>query len=124
LEQACVTLARWQTIPALASLVLAINISPRQFRHNDFVNQVENCVTRHRIDPSRLELEITESLLIDDVEQTIARMNQLRQHGIRFSLDDFGTGYASLGYLKRLPLFQLKIDQSFVRDLLTDSNDE
>jgi len=124
LEQACATLARWQTIPALASLVLAINISPRQSRHNDFVNQVENCIIRHRIDPSRLELEITESLLIDDVEQTITRMNQLRQHGIRFSLDDFGTGYASLGYLKRLPLFQLKIDQSFVRDLLTDSNDE
>lgn len=124
LRQACATLARWQHLPYLASLTLAVNISPRQFRHSDFVNQVENCLHEFRIDPSRLELEITESLLIDNVEQTILRMNHLRSHGIRFSLDDFGTGYASLGYLKRLPLYQLKIDQSFVRDLMDDNNDE
>lgn len=124
LRQACATLARWQHLPHLASLTLAVNISPRQFRHSEFVNQVENCLHEFRIEPSRLELEITESLLIDNVEQTILRMNHLRSHGIRFSMDDFGTGYASLGYLKRLPLYQLKIDQSFVRDLMDDNNDE
>lgn len=124
LKQACAILARWQQIPALASVTLAVNISPRQFHHSDFIQQVEQCLEQSRIDPSRLELEITESLLIDNMEQTITRMNHLRAHGIRFSLDDFGTGYASLGYLKRLPLYQLKIDQSFTRDLLSDSNDE
>ena len=124
LNQACAILKRWHQQPALAALTLAVNISPRQFRHIDFINQVEQCLHQSGIDPSLLELEITESLLIDNPEQTILRMNHLRAHGIRFSLDDFGTGYASLGYLKRLPLYQLKIDQSFTRDLLSDSNDE
>jgi len=105
-------------------LRLAVNISPQQFRHPRFVAQIEECIAHFSINPARLELEITENLLIDEMETTIARMNQLRARGIRFSLDDFGTGYSSLAYLKRLPLYQLKIDQSFVRDLLTDSNDE
>ena len=124
LEQACHLLDQWRTQPGLDNLTLAVNISPRQFRHPNFVEHALQCVRDTGICAEHLELEITESLLIDDLEDTIARMQQLRSRGIRFSLDDFGTGYASLGYLKRLPLYQLKIDQSFVRDLLTDPNDE
>ncbi|PSJ47680.1 diguanylate cyclase [Zobellella endophytica] len=124
LRQACRLLADWAGDPAMARLSLAVNISPRQFRHPDFVGRLRQSLQHSGADPTRLELEITESLLIDDIEQTIARMAQLQQLGLRFSLDDFGTGYASLGYLKRLPLNQLKIDQSFVQDLLTDPNDE
>jgi diguanylate cyclase (GGDEF)-like protein/PAS domain S-box-containing protein len=124
LQRACQILQEWSRIPALAPLTLAVNISALQFRHPDFVRQVLERVNAAGINPQRLELEITESLLIDDLEDTIARMQELRQCGIRFSLDDFGTGYASLSYLKRLPLYQLKIDQSFIRDLLTDPNDE
>ncbi|WP_096780340.1 EAL domain-containing protein [Zobellella denitrificans] len=124
LAQACRLLAEWRREPAMARLGLAVNISPRQFRHPDFVAGLQRLLQDSGVDPARLELEITESLLIDDIEQTIGRMEQLRRLGLRFSLDDFGTGYASLGYLKRLPLSQLKIDQSFVRDLLRDPNDE
>ncbi|WP_237332756.1 EAL domain-containing protein [Zobellella iuensis] len=124
LAQACRLLAEWRREPALARLGLAVNISPRQFRHPDFVAGLQRLLQDSGAEPARLELEITESLLIDDIEQTIDRMEQLRRLGLRFSLDDFGTGYASLGYLKRLPLSQLKIDQSFVRDLLRDPNDE
>jgi len=124
LRRACAILADWAAIPPMQHLRLAVNISPQQFRHPRFVAQIEECIAHFSINPARLELEITENLLIDEMETTIARMNQLRARGIRFSLDDFGTGYSSLAYLKRLPLYQLKIDQSFVRDLLTDSNDE
>ncbi|WP_445398919.1 EAL domain-containing protein [Zobellella sp. An-6] len=124
LSRACRLLDDWSREPALAPLRLAVNISPRQFRHPDFVASLQRLLRDSGVEPARLELEITESLLIDDIEQTIGRMEQLRRLGLRFSLDDFGTGYASLGYLKRLPLSQLKIDQSFVRDLLRDPNDE
>lgn len=124
LSRACRLLAEWSRDPAMARLRLAVNISPRQFLHPDFVSGLQRLLRGSGVDPARLELEITESLLIDDIEQTIGRMEQLRQLGLSFSLDDFGTGYASLGYLKRLPLSQLKIDQSFVRDLLTDPDDE
>lgn len=124
LEHACALLAEWSHIPAMKHLTLAVNISAKQFRHSEFVNHLEGVLQATQINPAQLELEVTESLLIDDTEGTIARMHQLRARGIRFSLDDFGTGYSSLGYLKRLPLSQLKIDQSFVRDLLTDPNDE
>ncbi|ALS97400.1 hypothetical protein AT746_03330 [Lacimicrobium alkaliphilum] len=122
--QACRLLAGWQQNKAMADLTLAVNISARQFYHPHFVEHVEYCITQTGIEPRYLELEITESLLIDDLENTINKMNLLRGMGISFSLDDFGTGYASLGYLKRLPLSQLKIDQTFVRDLLSDPNDE
>lgn len=124
LEQACALIANWQQRPALAQLTLAVNISPRQFRHPKFVSHIGELLQRTHINPARLELEITENLLIEDMENTLLRLEQLRNWGLVFSLDDFGTGYASLGHLKRLPLYQLKIDQSFVRDLLTDPNDE
>ena len=104
-------------------LSISINVSPRQFRHPDFVSQVRNAVDKARADPTLLILEVTEGLLIDDVEGTIERMNELAAMGIRFSIDDFGTGYSSLAYLKRLPLYELKIDKSFIRDTPGDSND-
>ena len=124
IEQACRTLRDWQEIPALKHLSLAVNISPKQFRHGGFVTQVEHCVTEAKLPAGLLDLEITESMLIENVELTVKRMHKLGELGVRFSLDDFGTGYASLAYLKQLPLYQLKIDQSFVRDMLIDNNDE
>jgi EAL domain-containing protein (putative c-di-GMP-specific phosphodiesterase class I) len=123
LRTACTHLAAWSTHLETAGLVLAVNVSARQFRQNDFVAQVLGALAAAGADPQRLELELTESLLLDDVENTIAKMNALKAEGVSFSLDDFGTGYSSLAYLKRLPLNQLKIDRSFVRDITTDSND-
>ena len=123
LRAACAQLATWAKVPHLAYLSIAINVSPRQFHQPDFVQQVLDAVTQTGADPRYLELELTESLLLQDVEDTIDKMLQLKRHGIAFSLDDFGTGYSSLAYLKRLPLDQLKIDQGFVRDVLTDAND-
>lgn len=124
IEQACEILSGWKDDPVLKDVKLSINISPRQFHHADFVKVIEDQIRKHGIDATRLELEVTESLLIEDIDITVSRMKKLGKHGIHFALDDFGTGYASLGYLKQLPLALLKIDQSFVRDLLTDSNDE
>ncbi|VUZ23787.1 Uncharacterised protein [uncultured Comamonas sp.] len=123
LHTACAQLAAWSKVPLLAGLSIAINVSPRQFHQPDFVQQVLGAVAQTGADPRYLELELTESLLLQDVEDTIDKMLQLKRHGIAFSLDDFGTGYSSLAYLKRLPLDQLKIDQGFVRDVLTDAND-
>ncbi|MFO7909285.1 MAG: EAL domain-containing protein [Halomonas sp.] len=99
------------------------NVSPNQFRQPHFVSQVEAVLERTGANPHRLKLEVTENLLMEDLDVIRARMKQLRQLGVRFSLDDFGTGYSSLAYLKRLPLDQLKIDQSFVRDVLEDPAD-
>jgi diguanylate cyclase (GGDEF)-like protein/PAS domain S-box-containing protein len=118
LEQACRQLAHWSGNPATAGLTLAVNVSARQFRQEDFVERLLGIVRHAGIDPRRLKLELTESMLLNDVEQTIGRMQALKKHGIGFSLDDFGTGYSSLSYLQRLPLDQLKIDQCFVRDML------
>jgi diguanylate cyclase (GGDEF)-like protein/PAS domain S-box-containing protein len=123
LRTACVQLVQWAQSPLTAHWSLAVNVSARQFRHPDFVDDVLTMLEETGADPQRLKLELTETLLLDDVEDTILRMTTLRALGIRFSLDDFGTGYSSLAYLKRLPLDQLKIDQGFVRDLLTDAND-
>jgi EAL domain-containing protein (putative c-di-GMP-specific phosphodiesterase class I) len=123
LQQATRLLLAWDAQPALRELTLAINVSVQQFRHPDFVNRVRETLMRSGANASRLELEITESLLMDNVEEVIAKMQTLRAQGLRFALDDFGTGYSSLTYLKRLPLDQLKIDASFVRDLLADAND-
>lgn len=123
LETACAQLKAWQQNSLTRDLVLAVNVSSRQFRETDFVEQVQASIQRHDINPVLLKLELTESLLLDDIEDTIATMNALNKIGVLFSLDDFGTGYSSLQYLKRLPLSQLKIDQSFVRDITLDSSD-
>lgn len=123
LETVCRQLAEWRATPALANLSLALNVSARQFHNADFVFKVISALEQSGADPQRLKLELTESLLLEDVEDVIDKMILLKEHGTGFSLDDFGTGYSSLSYLKRLPLDQLKIDQSFVRDVLTDAND-
>ena len=123
LQTACAQLAAWASNPHMAHLSIAINVSPRQFHQPNFVEQVIAAIAQTGADPRALELELTEGLLLHDVEDTIEKMLQLKRHGIAFSLDDFGTGYSSLAYLKRLPLDQLKIDQGFVRDVLTDAND-
>ncbi|MFA6922440.1 MAG: EAL domain-containing protein [Gallionella sp.] len=123
LHTACAQLNIWRNDPLTSHLVLAVNVSARQFRQADFVMQVQTAVQRHGIDATRLKLELTESLLLESIEDTILTMNALKTIGVRLSLDDFGTGYSSLQYLKRLPLDQLKIDQSFVRDIVTDSSD-
>ncbi len=123
LETACHQLTVWANNPATQHLTLAVNVSARQFRQQDFVPYVLDLLQYTSANPRRLKLELTESMLVKDVEDTIAKMTELKAHGIGFSLDDFGTGYSSLSYLKRLPLDQLKIDQSFVRDLMTDAND-
>jgi EAL domain-containing protein (putative c-di-GMP-specific phosphodiesterase class I) len=123
LSTACKRLAQWGEQPHTAGLAIAINVSARQFRHPDFVSQVLSALADAGADPHRLKIELTESLLLDDIEATVAKMTTLKAAGVSFSLDDFGTGYSSLAYLKRLPLDQLKIDRSFVRDVLTDPND-
>lgn len=123
LETACGQLAAWSARQGTAALTLAVNVSAHQFRQADFVDQVLAVLERTGADPCKLKLELTESLLVDNVEDIIDKMTALKEKGVCFSLDDFGTGYSSLTYLKRLPLDQLKIDQSFVRDILIDPND-
>ena len=121
LDTACRQLARWQRSPATRHLTLAINVSARQFHQADFAAQLRSALERHHLDASGLKLELTESAILGDIDTTIERMHQLRELGIRFALDDFGTGYSSLSYLKRLPFDQLKIDQSFIHDMLIDN---
>ena len=123
LEAACRQLAAWASEPALRQLGLSVNVSAYQFRHPDFVEAALDIIDRSGADPHKLKLELTESLLVADVEEIISEMTTLKARGVGFSLDDFGTGYSSLSYLKRLPLDELKIDQSFIRDVLTDPND-
>jgi diguanylate cyclase (GGDEF)-like protein len=123
LQTACRQLALWGARPEMAHLTIAVNVSARQFHRHDFVDQVLAVLDGAGANPQRLKLELTESLLVDDVEGVIIKMAALKAKGVSFSLDDFGTGYSSLSYLKRLPLDQLKIDQGFVRDILTDPND-
>jgi EAL domain-containing protein (putative c-di-GMP-specific phosphodiesterase class I) len=123
LEAACMQLAKWSKQFDMSHLTIAVNVSSRQFRAPDYVEQVLEMIQKTGANPHKLKLEITESLLLEDVEDIIQKMTALQAQGIRFSLDDFGIGYSSLAYLKRLPLDQMKIDQSFVRDVLTDHND-
>jgi len=123
LETACSQLARWATRAETASLSIAVNVSVPQFRQTDFVETICAILTKTGASPQRLKLELTESLFVDNVEDIIQKMHALKAQGVEFSLDDFGIGYSSLSYLKRLPLNQLKIDQSFVRDVLIDPND-
>lgn len=123
LDRACAELRRWADDPRTERLFMAVNVSARQFRQADFVSQVGDALSRHDVKPGRLKLELTESLLLDNVEDVVAKMQALRRMGVRFSLDDFGTGYASLSYLKRFPFEQLKIDRSFIRDIMHNSDD-
>jgi diguanylate cyclase (GGDEF)-like protein/PAS domain S-box-containing protein len=122
LKTACEQLARWARHPGTAHLTMSVNVSAHQFHRPDFVEQVMSLLEQTGADPSRLKLELTESLLIKDLEGTISKMNALKDVGVGFSLDDFGTGYSSLSSLHRLPLNQLKIDQSFVRDALNEQH--
>lgn len=122
LEQACLQLSRWQS--DFQYLTLSVNVSYKQFTHPDFVTKVESVLERYPILPGTLKLELTETLLVDDIELTIAHMQALKVRGIIFSLDDFGTGYSSLQYLKRLPISQIKIDRTFVSELEDNPNDQ
>ena len=124
LHSACTQLARWQEQPQWAHLQLSVNVSARQFRQSDFVHQVIETLQVTGARAPLLTLELTESLVLDNVEDAIDKMHQLRTKGVRFSVDDFGTGYSSLAYLTRLPLHQLKIDQSFVRNLGARATDD
>ena len=124
LHSACTQLARWQEQPQWAHLQLSVNVSARQFRQSDFVHQVIETLQVTGARAHLLTLELTESLVLDNVEDAIDKMHQLRTKGVRFSVDDFGTGYSSLAYLTRLPLHQLKIDQSFVRNLGARASDD
>jgi len=123
LETACQQLAAWAAQPAMAHLSIAVNVSAWQFRESNFVSQTLATLERTGANPHRLKLELTESVLIADAEDVIVKMNALKAIGIGFAIDDFGTGYSSLSYLKRLPLERLKIDQSFVRNIVTDPGD-
>ncbi len=122
-ETACQQLVSWAKDPAFAHLSLAINVSARQFQQDNFVEQLLTIVQASGADPHKLKLELTESMLVDNPQDIITKMDALKIHGITFSLDDFGTGYSSLSYLKRLPIDELKIDKSFVNDVLEDAND-
>lgn len=124
LKEACAQLVKWSKDPRMAHLSISVNVSASQLRQPDFVQEVIEIVTRSGAAPAHLKLELTESMLANDVDTTIQKMTALRAFGISWSLDDFGTGYSSLNYLKHLPFEQLKIDQSFVRDLLTNESDK
>ena len=123
LASACKQLAAWATRPYTAQFTIAVNVSPRQFQQADFVERVVSTLRNTGADPTRLTLELTENLLVHDVDDVVEKMSGLKKIGVNFALDDFGTGYSSLYYLKRLPLDQLKIDRSFVRDVLIDPDD-
>mgnify|MGYP005988692475 CR=1 FL=1 len=124
LDTACAQLKTWQQNPETQHLILAVNVSAKQFHQEDFVEKVKATLQRHEINPARLKLELTESMLVKNINGIIGKMNELRKVGVCFALDDFGTGYSSLQYLKKMPLNQLKIDQTFVRDLVTDDSDK
>ena len=123
LDTACAQLKLWETQEATRDLQLAVNVSARQFRQPEFVAQVKLVIACHGVDPARLKLELTESMVLENVTDTVDKMNALQAIGIRFSMDDFGTGFSSLAYLTQLPLNQLKIDQSFVRNIGIKASD-
>lgn len=124
IDTACAQLKLWQQHPLTRDITLSVNVSAKQFKHSDFVQQVQEAILKHDINPVLLRLELTESLVVGDVESLIPGMNALKNIGVRFILDDFGTGYSSIQYLKKLPLECLKIDQSFVRDIETDADSQ
>lgn len=121
--ESCKTLQRWTQNPAARHLSLSVNVSAKQFNQVGFVAQIEDLLHKYAIEPRFLKLEITESLILDNVDEAIDIMKKLQALGLSFSMDDFGTGYSSLAYIQRLPLAQLKIDQSFVRNIIDSSSD-
>ena len=123
IKTACEQIRCWQNNPLTADLTVAVNISPRQFYQPSFVDEVLDCLAETGIDSGALKFELTEGLILDNVDEAIAKMKELRRAGVLFSLDDFGTGYSSLAYLTKLPLSQLKIDQSFVRNIGINDTD-
>lgn len=123
LQTACSQLNAWQHDALARGLILAVNVSAKQFRQADFVAQVQRVLMESGAPPSHLKLEVTESVVLENIEDVITKMHAVKQFGVSFSMDDFGTGYSSLQYLKRLPLDQVKIDQSFMRDIASDPND-
>jgi len=123
LHQACAQLVRWSDDPHMAGLVMAVNVSAHQFAEQDFVTHLDAILKQHAVDPARLKLELTEGVVLNDIAEVVEKMDALNTLGVRLSLDDFGTGYSSLAYLKQLPVSQLKIDQSFVRDITIDLSD-
>jgi EAL domain-containing protein (putative c-di-GMP-specific phosphodiesterase class I) len=123
LRTACAELARWQRFPDTAGLTLSVNVSAGQFIEPDFVPMLHQVFEETGVQPSSLKLELTESLLADGLDATVAKMRNLKDMGVGLSVDDFGIGYSSLSYLKRLPLDELKIDREFVKDILSDRND-
>lgn len=123
LRTACAQLSTWQHSVLTRNLTLAVNVSARQFHQTDFVAQVQSVLLESGANPSLLKLELTESIVVENIEDTIRKMHEIKMLGVSFSMDDFGTGYSSLQYLRRLPLDQIKIDQSFLRDVTTDLND-
>ena len=122
-DTACAQLKRWDENPLTRDISLSINVSARQFRQSDFVDCVRKSLSDHGANPAQLILELTEGTVLKDVDLVVAQMRELTELGISFSLDDFGTGYSSLSYLKLLPLSQVKIDKSFVRDVTVDPSD-
>lgn len=123
LVRACSQLRAWATMPSTSHLTLSVNISARQLQQDNFVEQVLSIIDNQDANPERLNLELTESILLQDIKSVIAKMKRLKDYGLRFALDDFGTGYSSLSYLSRLPLDQIKIDQSFVRNVGSKKHD-
>lgn len=123
LTHACQQITSWQSHPILKDMTVSVNISAKQLWQPNFIEQVCEIVKQAGLKPAQLKLEITESVLLNDVVDTIHKLHVLKELGIHISLDDFGTGYSSLSYLKRLPVNEIKIDQSFVRDLMTDESD-
>jgi EAL domain-containing protein (putative c-di-GMP-specific phosphodiesterase class I) len=123
LESACSQLQRWANVQQWAHVCIAVNVSARQFGQTDFVQKIIQKLQRYQIHPSKLKLELTESSLLTDIDDAIEKMTELQECGVGFALDDFGTGYSSLSYLSRLPFEQLKIDQSFVRNIFINKND-
>src|ERR1700693_220843 len=123
LEATCSQIKAWQRDTLTSELILSVNVSAKQFHQTEFVRQVKSALDRHAINPKLLKLELTESMLLENVNDIIATMSALNEIGVRFSLDDFGTGYSSLQYLKQLPFDQIKIDRSLIRDLVDDASD-
>jgi diguanylate cyclase (GGDEF)-like protein/PAS domain S-box-containing protein len=124
LRKACAYLVNWESDPEKCLLQIAVNVSYSQFKQSNFVENVLDIIKETKANPKRLKIEFTESLVLDNIDDGIKKINQLRDAGIGLSLDDFGTGYSSLSYLKKLPINQLKIDRSFIRDIMHDINDE